>query len=334
MKIIQKSLILSIIITSVTLSGCSLGINNTPVSRSGLYFDTIVSVTLYGAGSDADAILDECMAMCSRYEDLFDPNIITSDIAKINSSAGEKVYVDHDTAQCLIQTLAYSDISGGRFDITIKPVYDLWDWHANDPAVPPQERINAALPFVGYDKITVDPTDDTVTSSAGTSVELGASAKGYIADKIGEYLKSQSITGAIINMGGDMSLIGSKPGGDAFTIGINDPLRSGSTALTLYLTDTAVATSGTYERCFTYDGRKYHHILDTSTGYPVQTDIISATVICANALDSDCLCTLSVIEGSEEAMKLIEQTPGTEAVFILNDGRQLRSSGAGTYIRQ
>ncbi|MBR1909479.1 MAG: FAD:protein FMN transferase [Lachnospiraceae bacterium] len=321
------------LLSALLLSGC-LASNNRPYSRSGLYYDTIISVTLYGVGkNDADLLLDECMTICDHYGSLFDPDINTSDIAKINSSGGKSITVDPDTILCLSETLKYSGISDGKFDITIKPVSDLWDFHEGSGKIPSADRLNNALNYVGYKKITIDPVNNTVSLEPGSSIELGASAKGFIAGKISEYLKKNNVSGAIINMGGDICLLGSKPDGSDFNIGISDPDSSGAPVLTLTLNNTSVATSGTYERCFTYEGQKYHHILDPSTGYPVKTDVLSVTVISDSAIDCDCLCTLCILEGTPKALSLINSIPDTEAIIIQNDGKIVKSSGADRYIK-
>ena len=334
MKIEKYTVSIIIVSLILLLCGCSSSKDNTHYSKSGVYFDTIISVTLYGSGrAEADNILEECMTLCEHYEKLFNPNISTSDIAKINSSGPDPVHVDSDTIKCIREALKYSEISNGRFDITIKPVSDLWDFHESPGVIPSQKQLAKATVLVDYSKITIDPVNNTVSLPAGYSIELGAAAKGYIAGKIKEYLSEQSIAGAIINIGGDICLLGSKPDGSGFNIGINDPFYEGETAMTLVLKDTSVATSGTYERCFTVDGKKYHHILDPKTGYPVKTDVLSVTVISKNALDSDCLCTLCVIEGAEKALGIINETPDTEAIIICNDGTTLTSSGAAAYIK-
>ncbi len=334
MKIIRSTVTFAIYILTLTLCGCSAHKDNTPYSRSGIYYDTIISVTLYGTEqSRANTILDECMTLCEHYEKLFDPDISTSDIAKINSSGSKPVKVDPDTIKCLQEALRYSEISNGKFDITIKPVSDLWDFHGESNIIPSSAAIGKAVSYVDYRKITVDPANNTVSLEPGYSVELGACAKGFIAEKIKEYLSEKPITGAIINMGGDICLMGTKPDGSDYNIGINDPATEGEPVMTLALHDICVATSGTYERCFESEGRIYHHILDTGTGYPVETDVLSVTVITGNALDSDCLCTLCVIEGSERALNLINSIPDTEAIIIRNDKKTLLSSGAGRYIK-
>lgn len=334
MKIEKYTVSIIIVSLILLLCGCSSFKDNTHYSKSGVYFDTIISVTLYGSGrAEADNILEECMTLCEHYEKLFNPNISTSDIAKINSSGGKSITVDPDTILCLSDTLKYSGISDGKFDITIKPVSDLWDFHEGSGKIPSADRLNNALNYVGYKKITIDPVNNTVSLEPGSSIELGASAKGFIAGKISEYLKKNNVSGAIINMGGDICLLGSKPDGSDFNIGISDPDSSGAPVLTLTLNNTSVATSGTYERCFTYEGQKYHHILDPSTGYPAETDVLSVTVISDSALDCDCLCTLCILEGTPKALSLINSIPDTEAIIIQNDGKIVKSAGADRYIK-
>lgn len=314
--------------------GCSSSKNNS-CSRSGLYYDTIVTVTLFSDDkAGAEALLDECMNICAHYEELFDKNIKTSNIARINSAGTEKVTVDHDTAVMITKALEYSEITSGAFDITVEPVTRLWDFHEGAEKIPDEIDIKNALSSVGYKGLTVDETGNTVTKKdKSISIDTGGAAKGFVADKLADYLMSCSITGAIINMGGDMKLLGKKPNGDAFNIGINDPDTNGQCIMSLSLSDSSVATSGIYERCFEKDGKRYHHILDTNTGYPCDTDIESVTVITKDALAADCLCTCCITLGSQKALNLIEELDGTEAVFILTDGSIIQTEGAKQYIR-
>ena len=324
-----------ILLATVSLCGCA-GRNNTAgYQKSGLYFDTAVSVEIYASSpEEAEPVLEECMNICAHYQDMFDAQIITSDIANINSSAGKSVTVDEDTVLLLEEALKYCSLSGGAFDISIKPVTELWDFHEGAERIPSDEELQASLKHVDWNNISVDPVNNTVTlNDPDSSIDLGAVAKGYVADKITEYLESLSITGAIVNMGGDMRLIGTKPDGSMFNIGINDPFDSGSVSMALYLSDTSVATSGTYERCFEKDGVLYHHILDPQTGMPCDTDIRSVTVITKSATDADCLCTVCILKGSSQSLSLIERIPDTEAVFITNDGSVLTTSGAERLIR-
>ncbi len=315
-----------------TLSGCTPA--TAPVSVSGIYCDTIINIDIYGAGKDSQTICDNCRNMCEHYQNLFDKNNPVSDIYAVNHSDSGKVSVDHDTALLLGKALVYSEKSDGLFDITIAPVSSLWDFHEENAHIPGDHEIMAALPLVDYTALSADPGNNTVTLKKGMSIDPGGVAKGYIADRIAEYLLSCSITGAIINMGGDIRVIGTKPDNSMFSIGINDPFKDGTIGMALGISDMSVATSGIYERCFTSEGRTYHHILDPSTGYPVDTDIESVTVITESATDADCLCTLCILYGSEKAMELIENTEDTEAVMILTDNTMLTSSGASRFIRQ
>ncbi len=327
----KKTVVVCItIIYAILLCACSD--NTTPSSLSGMYYDTLVNIDIYGAGSDGSQICDECKKLCEHYEQLFNKNIPGSDIYNINHSEGHPVNVDHDTALMLSDTISYAGDTGGLFDPTIEPLSSLWDFHDTGRTVPSDTSISALLPLIGYHNVKVDISNDTVTLAKGTQIDPGAAGKGFIADRIGDYLLTCSITGAIINMGGDIRVIGTKPNNSLFTIGINDPFNSGGIVTSLSLSDMSVATSGIYERCFTEGGKTYHHILDPSTGYPADTDIESVTVICKNAVDADCLCTVAILYGSQRAVDLIEKTKDTEAVIILTDKTIIKTSGADRFI--
>ncbi len=323
------------ITSSLLLCSCTKPRSPEPSEAAGVYFDTVVNVEIYGNDKTVtENAADRCMEICDHYQQLFDTNIKTSDIAKINSSPASAIHVDHDTAVMLSETLHYSDISNGKFDITIDPVSKLWDFHEGEYRIPSEAELSEALKNVSCDNIRVDAGEDTVTLlKDNISVDPGGAAKGYIADRIADYLKTQSITGAIINMGGDMYLYGCKDDGSLFNIGINDPDKNGC-IMSLYISDCAVATSGTYERCFTKGGIFYHHILDPATGMSAATDIRSVTVISKRSVDSDCLCTVCILLGSKEALDLINSLPDTEAVMILNDASVVMSKDASGYIRQ
>ncbi len=330
-RLLRSFLILAL---SATLCGCHGNEVNTPHSKSAVFFDTIISIEVYTEDeNNADSVLNECMNICRKYQDMFDENIPESDIAKINMAGDGTVSVSKDTVSLISSALSYCKDTNGLFDITIDPVSDLWDFHDENAHIPVDTEIRKALLLVDHNNISVDDTQNTVTVRGGARVDVGAAAKGYIADRLTDYLKRAGITGSIVNIGGDLYLLGHKPSGSLFNIGINDPESDGITA-DLYLSDKAVATSGTYERCFTKNGKKYHHILDTKTGYPVDTDIESVTVICDNALDSDCLCTVCILLGSERAMDLINNRADTEAIMIKTDGSIIMSDNASSYIRQ
>ncbi len=323
--------ITTILFVLVGLCSCKTPAKD-PLSVSGMYYDTLVNIDIYGAGENASVICEHCKDLCSHYEDLFDAKIPESDIYRINHSHGEKVKVDHDTAVMLSVALDCCTASNGIFDITIAPVSSLWDFHEEDPHIPSSEDLQKNLTKVDYKKVSVDLTEDTVSVGVDTTLDAGATAKGYIADRIGDYLLSCDITGAIINIGGDIRVIGTKNDKKHFRIGINDPFHEDYVLTALELSDISVATSGIYERCFTVNGRDYHHIIDVKTGYPADTDIESVTVITKSAAEADSLCTVSILYGSEKAIRYIESIPDTEAVILLTDGTVIKTSGADRFI--
>ena len=304
-------------------------------SKSGLYFDTIVSVTIYSDNAqNAESLLAAAMDLCAEYEKLFSDSIDTSDIHNINISRGQSTLVSPDTIKLLNKGLYYSELTDGRFDITIAPVTKLWDFHGTENKIPDNSTISAALKNVDYQNLQIDETGCTVTlKNIDSRIEIGSLAKGYIADIIGDYLEKGGIQGAIINMGGDMKLIGKSNSNNYFTIGVNDPNSSGKALFPVYLSNMAIATSGTYERSFLGDdGRLYHHIIDTNTGYPCDSDLVQATVICPDSVDADSLATICILYKKSEALSFIESLPDTEAALVDLSGSISYTSGMEKYL--
>lgn len=306
------------------------------ISKSDVFFDTYTTITLYGANQDeSEMILDECINLCSYYEKLLDANNSESDIYAINNSNANPVHVSDETISLIEKALEYSEKTDGLFDITIYSASKLWDFHENSNALPNAENLSAAVKHVNYKNILIDNSTSTITVlDPSAQLDIGGIAKGYIADKITEYLKTQDISGAIVNLGGDMKLLGIKPDGSFYTVGVNDPTGNKPPICALNITNKAVATSGTYIRYIESDGIKYHHILDPKTGYSVNTDIISATIITDNAIDADTLCTICILMSSNEAIQYIEKLPETEAILITSSGEQLTTSDAVKYIKR
>lgn len=302
-------------------SGCSSK-EISPISKTGFAFDTVVTITLYD--SKDTELLDSCFSLCADYEQLFSKTIATSDIGRINTSKGQPVAVSEETAYLLSKAIEYSSLSDGLFDVTIAPVDALWDFNseaaATNHAVPPSAAdISSALTHVNYHNIIL--SDDTVTLlDPDASIDLGGIAKGYIADRLKKHLVAHGVQSAIIDLGGNILTIGTKPDGSKFHIGIKRPFDpSGDIMTAVDAADNSVVTSGIYERCFTYEDRLYHHILSTATGYPADSDLNSVTIISASSLDCDALSTICLIKGLEDSMALIESIPDTEAVFIAKD---------------
>lgn len=316
---------LAVLIVLMLMCGCANAQSTKPLARQGFMLDTVISISLYD--NQDEAILDGAFALCKEYEQLFSRTISTSDVYRINHSDGAPVEVSNATAELLCIALEYARLSGGTFDPTIEPLVTLWDIMADEPHVPDADAISAALARVDWTKVSVD--GNVVTLPAGMGLDLGGIAKGYIADKLREYLSENGVDSALINLGGNVLTLGGKPDGSNFTIGVQKPFGQNSDILgACRLKGMSVVTSGIYERYFVEDDRLYHHILDTKTGYPVENELYSVTIISPTSTDGDALSTICFALGSEDGMALIETLDGIECVYCLSDGTLLFSSGA------
>lgn len=316
---------LAVLIALMLMCGCANAQSTKPLARQGFMLDTVISISLYD--TQDEAILDGAFALCEEYEQLFSRTISTSDVYRINHSDGAPVEVSDATAELLCIALEYARLSGGAFDPTIEPLVTLWDIMADEPHVPDADAISAALARVDWTKVSVN--GNVVTLHAGMGLDLGGIAKGYIADKLREYLSKNGVGSALINLGGNVLTLGGKPDGSNFTIGVQKPFGQNSDILgACRLKGMSVVTSGIYERYFVEDDRLYHHILDTKTGYPVENELYSVTIISPTSTDGDALSTICFALGSDDGMALIETLDGIECVYCLSDGTLLFSSGA------
>ena len=319
-----------IIIVSWLLAGCQAP--GKEVKKTGSYFNTVISITLYG--SDADRLITDCFQLCSQYEKLLSRTIESSEINKINHrpKGTRQMELDEDTASLIEAGLSFSRLSDGAFDLTIEPLSELWDFTGENPSVPEAGQIEALLPSVDYRTLNLHDTTLSFASDQ-TKIDAGAIAKGYIADKLKEYLVSQGVEHGLINLGDNLLCIGSKPDGSDFRIGVQEPFgQQNEAALILSLTDKSIVTSGVYERYFKQDGILYHHLLNPATGYPFQNGLLSVTIVSDSSLDGDGYSTTCFALGLEKGMALVEHTEGIEAVFITEDGQPHYSTGMEPYL--
>ena len=325
----------SLILCSAVLSGCSAqtksGENTAadsrePISATEIKLNTVVTVTIYDS-QDRD-LLTKCMNLCDKYEKVFSRTSADSELYKLNHrkltpvEGTEDTYqVSDDLAELISEGLDYSELSKGAFDIAIEPLTSLWDFTAEDPQVPEDSLIQAALPKCDYHNISVDKDKNEITlKTDDTAIELGAIAKGYIADRLKDYLVSQNVKSAIINLGGNVLCIGGKPDNSAFKIGIQKPFADRSeTIAVMDIRDKSVVSSGIYERCFEQDGILYHHLLNPKTGYPYDNGLIAVTIISDKSVDGDALSTTCFALGLEDGMKLAESLDDVQAFFVTSD---------------
>lgn len=311
------SVLFTMLLVFLSLSGCSSPPTNEKLSVTGIYFDTIIQIDAWGTDL---SVLDQCTELCESYENLFSKEIATSEISQINAASGAPVTVSDETIELLEKALYYCELSEGRFDITIAPVSALWNFEENHTGtLPDPDAITEALTHVDYHTIRIDGNTVTLTDPQA-QIDLGGIAKGYIADKLKEYLVGAGVEHALINLGGNVLAVGSRYDGTAFHIGIQKPFDQQNTAITqVDVTNCSVVSSGTYERYFEKDGTIYHHILDPATGYPYQNDLLQVTILSDDSVDGDALSTTCFALGLEEGSRLVESLDGIYAIFITQD---------------
>lgn len=300
----------------ISLSGCA-GISKEPMTYTDTVFDSVIALTIYD--SKDQEILNECKSICHKYDAMFSATNPDSEISKINQAGGNPVEVSSETATVIKKGLYYGKLSNGAFDITVGKVSSLWNFTAENPSIPDAAAIADAVEHVDYKKVLV--SGNTVTmQDPEAAIDLGAIAKGYIADQLKEYLEKEGVRHANINLGGNVQTIGGKPDGSAFNIGIQEPFsETGIPITSVKIKDQSIVTSGTYQRYFEKDGTIYHHILDPKTGYPCQNGLSSVTIITDSSLTADALSTTCFVLGPEEGLKLVNQLDNVDAIFINNE---------------
>ena len=300
------------------LTGCSTK-SQEAISKTGIYFDTVIQIDIYD--SNNTKLLDRCFEHCETFEQTISRTIETSEIYQINHAKGAPVEVSDVTLELLQKGIEYGDLTNGKFDITIAPLMELWDFKNNTGDVPEDKDIPKALSHVNYKNIIIEGTRVTLTDPYA-AIDLGGIAKGYMADFLKEYLVSEGVKSALINLGGNILTIGSKPNGTPFNLGIQKPFDEQGTTITSVKTiDTSVVSSGVYERYFEADNKLYHHILDTTTGYPCDNELLGVTILSEDSVDGDVLSTSCFVLGLDDGVKLIKSLDGVEAIFITEDNK-------------
>ena len=279
--------------------------------KTSVAMGTVVTFNLYGFGAKND--LDKIETEINGLEN----SVLSwrkkgSDVYRINESAGASVSVSPDTAKIIGQCIDISDDCGGVFDITIGNVTKLWDFGGNNPRLPSDDEIKTALGSVGYKNVSI--SGNAVRINKGQSLDLGAVGKGFACDKIKDLLAKGRTKSAVVSVGGSLLIYGNR----TFPIGIVNPDNDKQSMGTLKLKDTCVSTSGNYEKYFEKDGKRYHHILNATTGYPATSEFKSVTVVCSSGLLSDALSTVCYIAGYRKSVDILKEYDA-EAVFIFNN---------------
>ena len=240
-----------------------------------------------------------------------------------------RIGISDEMKALLRKGLEYGGLSEGGFDITICPVSSLWDFTSEEKKVPEQELLEDAISYVDYQKVSIEDAKNYVEfAMPGMQLDLGGIAKGYIADRLKDYLMEGGVTRGIISLGGNILCIGKKSEEDKFQIGIQQPFGDrNETVAAIWAEDVSVVSSGVYERYFEIDGKLYHHILNPKTGYSYDNDLIGVTIVSKESADGDGLSTTVFALGLEKGMELIESSEDVEAMFISKDEKMHYSGG-------
>lgn len=328
----KKSLAVIIFAISLLFTSCQSGTAKAaaePLSKTNYLLGTIIEVTIYD--KQDEKIIDEVFARIAEIErEMTINNADTSEIIALNNASGKnEVVLSPDTFYVVEKGKQYSEISNGIFDITVGPVVKSWNIGTEYAAIPDKNKLAEAVKLVDYTKLSLNKEKHSAyLEEQGMKVDLGAIAKGYAADEAARILKENGVEHAIINLGGNVITVGGNPKGTPWRIAIQDPFNPrGEFIGVVTVADKTVVTSGTYERYFEVDGKKYHHILDPFTGYPVENNLFSVSIITDKSVDGDGLSTTCLLYGLEEGMKLIEKLDNVEAVFITADKKVYASSG-------
>ena len=305
------------VVAVIIFSGCGRAAK--PYQETRFALDTVIDVTAYGP--EAAGAAQEAWQEMARLDALLDCYKADSEVARVNQAAGgAPVTVSDDTFRVIEEAVRFAQLTDGAFDPTIGPVTQLWGIGKKGDYVPPADAVAQAVQLVDDRRVELDAARHTVRlASPGMALDLGGIAKGYILDRMAAALRRPGVSAALINGGGDIRVIGAKPDGTPWRIGIQDPRNADRVSAKITLNQwTSAATSGDYQRYFDLNGQRYHHIFDPHTGYPTHT--MPSVTLLSNAASGDIPSSALLVLGRARAEDLLRQFPGTAAVFVDYDG--------------
>ncbi len=326
-------LLLTMSLLTALLSGCTGNTNSsgqtvTPVSETFFIFDTVVTIKIYDKRATTKNF-QELEALMKDIDSKINRSNENSEIYAVNANAGiAPVQVSQETFDLVKIAVDYAQQTGGLLDPSIGPLVSLWNIGHEGAHVPPAADIEAAQKLVDYHKIELNEDSlEIYLQDKGMDIDLGSYGKGFAADLIYDYLQAQGFESAIIDLGGNVFAMGNKPGGREWNVGIQHPdQKRGIDIGTLKVTDKSMVTAGIYERFFVENGKTYMHILDPRTGYPVDNNISSVTIIADSSTAADTMDTSLLIMGIEDGLKFAKEN-NTEALFITKDKKLYATPG-------
>ena len=289
------------------------------------------SITLMIFHENAQQLLLQSEQLLHLYKNRFSANDADSELMEINFQAGKNaVRVHPDLFELIELGKKHSIAANSHLNIAIGPLVQTWRIGFSDAKLPSKEEIQTLLQITNPEKIILDNSKREVyLSKVGMRIDLGALAKGYIADKLKEFLVEQGVQSGIINLGGNILTIGENPTYQRpWRIGIQNPiLDRGEHVAVIAVSDASVVTSGIYERQLVVDGKTYHHIFDRKTGYPMETEVASLTIVAKKSVDCEIWTTRLFGQNPYDIIEEIEQQPGLEAFVITKNQKMMYTSG-------
>ena len=310
-----------VLFSTLFLSGCGTQDGNAADigeehTRELFAMGTYITMSAYGEAAEDALVLSE--DRIKELDAMWSVTDAGSDICKMNQSNGMPTEVSRETAEVLRFALDMAGKTDGALDPTISPIITTWGFISGKYHIPSENELKDLLQIVDYQKVSLQ--ENIVTLPAGMQLELGAVGKGYTADIISELLKEQKITSALLDLGGNIQAVGTKPDGGDWRIGFKDPENEGSFGV-LSISDCAVVTSGNYERYFTgEDGKVYGHIIDPATGYPAESGLLSVSIIAREGKLCDALSTSLFVMGCDKAAEYWREHKDFEMILITEDG--------------
>ena len=316
----KKHFISAMLSALLFLTGCSAESSPEPVQGTFFAMDTVMDFTIYGESG----LIDQSESLIASLESLVSVTDADSELYAINQTGSGTL--TGKASSLMEQALELCRRTGGALDISVYPIVRAWGFTTGSYQVPDEAEIQALLPLVDYRKIQYDAATGTVTLPEGMEIDLGSVAKGYAGQLAAQMLREHGVQSALLNLGGNVQTVGTKPDGSPWQIGIKDP-QGEDAMMVLSVEDQAVVTSGGYERYFEQDGQTYWHIMDPSTGHPADSGLLSVTIVGKQGIICDGLSTSLFVMGLEKAADLWAQSCDFEAVFVTASGEVYITEG-------
>ena len=325
---IIKRLALLLLCASMLLGLCACG--ETRMSQRQVFaMDTVMTLTAYG--KNAERALNQAASVIQSMNDMLDPDLETSTTYAINHAQGGNVSISGQVAKMLSTAYTVYKQSGGALDLSIYPVIQRWGFDNGHYYVPTDEELWVDLSRKAYDQmvLTSFPSSGSfaVSFPAGTEISFGAVAKGCAADNAVAAMRNVGVTSGIVSLGGNVQTLGLKPDGSSWNIAVQDPNNTASFLGVVAVGETAVVTSGTYQRFFMQNGKKYHHLINPETGRPINNTLLSATIICEDGTLADCLSTAMFILGESKALNYWRTYGGFDMILVNKDNQVICTKG-------